>query len=146
MFSFQFLPPTKQRLQPLDHFPVWRLMFLSFEYLGIHTTRVFFDPKRILRYPPSVKSKLILCKNSIHDFIFEKYWPSETKKCYIMVGSIWKNACTVITDCTQSNHREKSFLNQNPTTTIYNIYFLFRFSYIQGHYTLQMRVMSPKKT
>ena len=70
-----------------------------------------FDLKRILRYPPSVKSKLILCKNSVHDFIFENTGDS---KCYMMVGSIWKNACTVITDCTQSNHREKSFLNQNP--------------------------------
>ena len=71
MVSFQFLPPTKHRIQSLDHFPVLRLMFLSFEYSGMHTTRVFWS-EAYSKISLSVKSKFFSCKHSIHDFIFEK--------------------------------------------------------------------------
>ena len=124
MISFQFLPPKKHRIQSLDHFPVLRLMFLSFEYSGMHTTRVFWS-EAYSKISLSVKSKFFSCKHSIHDFIFEKtdhlgpkvlyYGRQHLKKC--LHSDHWlhsvksppsKNALFELA------HAKKSFLNQDP--------------------------------
>ena len=81
MISFQFLPPRKHRIQSLDHCPVLRLMFLSFEYSGMHTTRVFWS-ETYSKISLSVKIKFFSCKNSIHDFIFENTGPLRLKVLY----------------------------------------------------------------